>query len=941
MTSGVDRMKRWVGVASACALLAGSWMVAGPVGVAAAEDSPVVSLVNSFATCAANANSADVLLLIDQSSSLAGEQGSDPDNIRQKAALDFVNQLASFSAQTKIPVSVMASGFDGDYRGGSWVSLTPEGVPGALAAVDSTATQSGGQETDYWNALEGARKDLAAGSSPCDLVVWFTDGEYLVEGLAYGEAKPYSDKNARTDSAGVINDGKVSICSPLQGPMNSMRAAGVYVLGIGLSSQARGSAPDLTFLQQASEGKDACGAPTQPGHAAYIQVQDAGALVFALGSVTATTMNKAKEPFNAAGVASVLFGLDPYITSASVLADAGASVPGLQFGLQGPRVPDANIAWAPAAGGKLTAPGATVEAVAISDRAMRFNIVQDPQGKGFAGTWTVKFKAAQPADVPAKTFAQASISVVGDLAPEWSNPVQEAEAGADVPMTIRIVKADGTAVKAALPSALITASWVDPSGSETLLAQAPAAEFAKGRPVALKSADGTPLPPARGQISVKLNVTTVAEPPTALRPEVAPYAVTIKAPVNYPSVDSSPLALQPESGEFAEGTAPSVGQIKVTGPGCVWVDSTATATRVTSLPDGVDAISVNAPATGSDSCLRLEAGQSEALAVQVVPNSQGNGVVTGKFAVLAAPLDGNAEPVEVPVDFTAERAKAPAGSVKWPVLVLGMLLGLGIPAALLMWVRARSARIPVSGESADLVYTRKSVRIADGRVVAADSDGPLEVRKGDAIYTVGDDGTGEVQQLDIEELSLRAVPWGNPFAVADVKVTSSVGPVATDHSASLANDGSARLPLVLQGHWVALASGPDTVDVVGFFNQYETSSGELLRQISEVWDQSLNSHVAQLEALLVQRVDEASPALVGAGSTPAGEWADTSFDATAGSDEWTDTYYSDEAGPDYDSPTGDAAGFGVEMPPDQPKERGRGDHDRQPPQAREDDASDW
>lgn len=945
---GISVNRRFVAGVAALVLTA-TWLMVGPARVAKADAAQVADVVNSFAECAANGGSAEVILLIDQSSSLRGEDGSDPEKLRQKAARDFVNQLAAYSAQSKIPVSVMASGFDGDYRPGTWLPLTPEGLPAALESVDATASQDSGEETDYWNALEGARKDLAAGASTCDLVVWFTDGEYLVEGIAYGEVKPYSDKNALTDSAGVINDGKASICSPLQGPMNSMRAGGVFVIGVGLSAPDKnGVAPDLTFVQQASLGINACGAPPQPGHAAFIEAKNAGELIFALGSLTATSV-PAPVPFNA-GAASVDFGLDPYITSASVLADAGAAVPGIQFGLQGPGVPDDKIAWAPPAGGKLAGPGADVEAVAISDRAMRFNIVKQPSGTGYAGTWKVRFKAANPADVPADTFARASISVVGDLRPAWTNAVPEAETGAELPMTIAVVKADGVPVAEALPNALVSVEWVDSAGQATLLAEAPAADFAKGRPVALATPEGEPLAPAQGQLAAKLNLTTTAQPPTTLRPEVVPYPLTLKAPVNYPSVETAPLVLQPEQGEFAEGVDPSVGQIRVTGPGCVWLDAEGSAGKVTSLPDGVDAISVDGPATSGEECLRLNDGQSETLAVQVIPASQGNGVVTGKLTVLGAPLEGNAEPVVVPVEFTAERTKE-AGGVKWLALVVGMLLGLGIPAALLMWVRARMAKIPVSGESTDLVSTRKVVRVVDGRVVDAESSGPVAVRRGDAIETHGFGSQGEVPQLSVDDLTLRARALGNPFSVADVDVSSAGGPVVTDTSAGLTKDGHARLPLVLQGHWVARAEDAETVTVVGFFNQHETSSPELMTQISESWDESLNSHITQLEELLAQQADDRSPVAVGA-ATVDSEWADGTFATGLDSGEWRDDTFAadgfesgDEFRSDGDFGNGDdfggADGFGGSIAADNDRKPSAADRGRDAGKApREDETND-
>ena len=134
--------------------LAGGLVVSASV--AAKADDSVTNLIGSFGECAKTNKSANVLLLIDQSSSLSGDGGSDPDNVRRQAATDFVGQPASYASKNNIDVSVMASGFHGNYTPGSWAKVgSADGEKQELQDVEQVANESSGQETDYWNALEG------------------------------------------------------------------------------------------------------------------------------------------------------------------------------------------------------------------------------------------------------------------------------------------------------------------------------------------------------------------------------------------------------------------------------------------------------------------------------------------------------------------------------------------------------------------------------------------------------------------------------------------------------------------------------------------------------------------------------------------------------------------------------------------------------------------
>src|SRR5690606_21895398 len=108
----------------------------------------------------------------------------------------------------------------------------------------------------------------------------------------------------------------------------------------------------------------------------------------------------------------------------------------------------------------------------------------------------------------------------------------------------------------------------------------------------------------------------------------------------------------------------------------------------------------------------------------------------------------------------AERADALSRGTQVGVFLLALLLGLGIPAAILFGVRARTARIPVSDpEGGDLAYVVKTVAVSDTGVEAM----PLTRQD---VRLAHDGSVPAVRQLVVEGVELAAVPFGNPFTIA-------------------------------------------------------------------------------------------------------------------------------------------------------------------------------
>lgn len=187
----------------------------------------VDKMVESFSKCASREGAADVLVLLDQSASLSGpytdsngqtHEATDPDDLRVSAALDLVGQFKAFSDDTGVKVNLAVAGFDGNFHKGDWTVISDDSISAIREELRTVGEQDDGRETDYFNALQGASEEVGKSGGQCRLLVFFTDGEYDVDG-SYG-SKDYSEAKDWTQ---VEKDGQAQLCNPKGGPLNVMR----------------------------------------------------------------------------------------------------------------------------------------------------------------------------------------------------------------------------------------------------------------------------------------------------------------------------------------------------------------------------------------------------------------------------------------------------------------------------------------------------------------------------------------------------------------------------------------------------------------------------------------------------------------------------------------------------------------------------------------------
>ncbi len=790
-----------------------------PVAHAASSDQ-LSALVSSFSECTAGSGSADVLVLLDQSLSL---RESDPQNLRAPAAADFVDQLREFAEDSEARISVQVAGFDGNFHAGKWREANGTSAGDLRSDVERMGRQADGRETDYVNALDGARGQLAAQGADCQMLIFFTDGEYDVDG-SYG-AKQYSkgSQQGNVDWTQVEQEGKQLLCDGKRGPLNSLRKSGVYLVGVGLEHRDAGQ---LDFLRKVASG-EGCGSRPEDSKWAFLEAADARSLVFELGRVTSGP-NYHSGGTDSDGKDGFEFGLDPIITSASVMTQAGSD--DLQTLLVDPK---GKVVGSSEDETRSEESGIAVQSIRLGPATTRFRLTA-ASGRDLAGTWTVRW-LPKPGKAAAKGVStEGVVNVRSDLRPMLVDPAAVWQAGETVAVKAQVEsKSTGEVISAdRLPSAKLSLDYRDSTGRVvSLQPSTPLAEWVEGLPIAQD------LPQGDGRLALVLSVEMQAKPTTALLPQARSYPLQVKPPANYPAIAASLVTMTSEQGGVAEGVDPSVGTIAISGPGCVWLDPANTS--VDSLPQGLSEqqIRLQSSASSQEACVRTGEGETSSIEIQAVSDVSGYGAYSGTLTLQTLPSDGSGEPVPVTVAFVAERADALSRGTQVGVFLLALLLGLGIPAAILFGVRARTARIPVSDpEGGDLAYVVKTVAVSDTGVEAM----PLTRQD---VRLAHDGSVPAVRQLVVEGVELAAVPFGNPFTIAHVRATAA-RTLISDGDAAESPGGAVRLPLALEGHWLAWRENAG-VRVVYFFSTNDLRGSDLT-QLSADLHESLNARAVLL-----------------------------------------------------------------------------------------------
>lgn len=848
--------------ASVRALLAGLFAVTVLAAPSAGNAAPPASqvrpggAVQEFGGCLTEQRQGDLLLLLDQSGSL---KETDPGDVRAEAASFLLRQLSETAAAAQAELDVAVAGFDVDYeRTLNWRALDPGTLPEVLRGVEAYRDRDSGFDTDYVNALGGARDELRArqreDADRCQVLVWFSDGAFDIETRdsareveRHGSSKPYAPGVDLRQDAGAERAeiaGRTSLCR-VGGVVDQLRAGEVLTFAVGL-----GPAQQYGLMRAIATGADQAAGPCGKQPAGVVgDFRAAGAvddLVFALNGYTGLVPPVDQTTDVCAGTACAgstrTFVLDASIRDVDVLAGTTAPKVDILLSAPGGGAPARFSYSKPGQVPPQTVGGQQVRAEWLSDRQVQIDLSRTTL-QGWSGQWTLVPVAPQGA--PAGTKARTQLRITGDLVPRvGEDPELVAAADARVPVGITSER-DNSAVPAAqvLGRARVSARLVSAGGAVKVVAEG--AELAPaGQGLAV---DLSGFPPGPAVLELRLAVTTAGTtvagrsvPGTTLAERRNDVPVTVLPPREYPRVAVERLNLASR-----EGIGPHAAVLPLTGTGCVWLERA----EVQTGPEG-SAPRLTSPASSAEKCVEVN-GEGE-LPLELALDESGNGTLSGLLSLRLAPPGEPAKALTTSVPFVGDLARPVDNAVLGAAFVLAMLLGIGLPLLFLYALRWWTARIP--GEA--LRVGTLPVTLQGREVQFNGAAFGIDLAQDTRFQAVPEGGT---RRLDVEGLTLQtrcgvaptAAPWTEVTAAGSVVVTSG---------------GKGRLPLGVHGSWVALLDPgrPFEARVVVLLPTHASPS--LLEEMSR----EIRTRLPQLvtEAHADQPGDPGAPALTGGGFLP-------------------------------------------------------------------------
>jgi len=799
-------------------------------GAAAPSSTPAASVLPTdasglldYGACLAAEGEGDLLLLIDESASL---RQNDPQDARVTAAIYLARRLAEVTTSAEIDLDVSVAGFASEYDMAlDWTQLDAAGLPAVEAAVGTFAARDAGMDTDYWNALEGTRRALAdhataaGGARRCQAVAWFSDGQFDIEARdtaarreKYGTAKVYApgvDLRTLDGAVAAEEAGRASICRPA-GLADQLRASGVWTLGVGLVA-GESSGQDFSFMRSIATGADdagaTCGQIQNPPPGEFALASDIDELLFAFDRFA----NPGRAPLEqTAGVcqASVCseqahrFVLDASISGVHILGTS--DVDGVRAVLVAPtgeQVPLDRVTTGQATDTRVN--DVLISYTWQSEHTVTIDLSREDPGAGWPGPWSVIF-VDDTASSP-EGQSRSNIHITGNLVPTLTAPSGTVRAGESATgFRLGLADTSGEEVDPAtlLGQAVASVELVSPGGDTTPIADAVSGE-GWAQELAL---DLTSAAPGEYTVRVQLRITTAAAtladgttlPGTALSPQRVDVPLTVLPPADFPAVGG-----RIDFG-IAEGPARLTAQLPVTGPGCVWIQEGTE--DLLAFPTEAGRITVTADASSSGSCVEVGEGDEATIALELTTQEAGNGSVNGTLTVTLAPLDDLSRTTTVALPFSAD-LRHPINQSTWVLgLVLALLLGPGIPIAILYLIKIVGARIPPRALFAQAI----PVTVREGTVLR---DGaPFALRDSDLVELVRLSARG-ARSAAAAGVTLRTHVGLSPFAPPAVVVEAPgrIGSSST-HARPHGRTRQARLPLAVHNTWAVLVDPGDPPD---------------------------------------------------------------------------------------------------------------------------------
>lgn len=842
-------------------LLAGGTLSPAPQALAASQKDQTPGPLSAFGACLSGKGEGALVLLMDQSGSL---RQSDPEKARVKASKYLAQRLAAFADSSKVTLKVRVAGFASDYHAlGDWVTINS----GSLAEVDKQITAAGDNlkdyDTDYWTALEGARQDLAGhDQSECRAVAWFSDGAYDLDvrdseqsQQEFGTTKPYAPGSALTDESGVKtaeSAGKQDMCRPT-GLADQLRSSHITLLGIGLSS----GDSNFDFMKRitlggganaAKNSVESCGNVSDPPGGFY-PVTDIDSLLMAFDSISAPgrSVSSSATKICQGDVCSdgeTSFVLDRSLRSVHILASSDTQ--GLEADLYAPGS-QTPIVMTSDSSGPQNKQGVSYEW--MTGRTLRIDL-DSANAAAWAGQWRLVFVDRRAASAGHEVHVNLHLS--SPLSMAWKNLGQttlrqgETVANADLKLVDGVGGPEVPASDLTGPVAL-NVSLKDAKGKEHTL-------FTSTDPASLSTPQRITIPKdaalGSGTVTTSLTVTTgdatsASGSPvkgTTLSPSLASTTVTVSPPSNYPT-----LGDQIDFGRM-DGQTEASADLKVTGPGCVWIGDGQT--TLTGSPKEAGTVTLSAQASSKDTCVKVEEGKTGTVPVKLATQEHANGAVTGTVTVTVAPLNNQGEPQSVAVPFKADMRRPLNVGTAWTAFIIALLCGVLIPIGVLYLLKYLSAVIP----SGSLVVGTTVVDIpSDGTSPRIEL--PSQRMR---MYSL----RGRTRTFEMDGYRLRAIMGLSPTAVPRVELVEPDAPSVSGATPG-SRGGRAVVPLGVRGQWIAVADQPSQAD--------DARRVTLIVLAASLDDAVLAKVVDDARAHLASRVDSILPTKPAGASTSAAE----------------------------------------------------------------------
>jgi len=762
---------RIVGFALLSGLLLGIFQV--PSSASAKGDS---AAIENLSTCLASGGHGRILLMLDTSGSL---KQSDKENRRIAAATYFVNDLVGSLARSGAEIDIAVAGFSTDFDVAlGWTKLSDANEPKIARSISDFRSKNRGLETDYWNALNGARKYLGknANDNTCKVLVWFSDGAHDIEPRSsarlqekYGKSKPYGPKIDILDERAarrVEENGLNDLCRD-GGVTDQIRADGIITLAIGLKGNLKSA--DFDVMRGVATSSEVAGSPCGSipgsGRGLFVLAQDLSSLIFAFDSLSDPNHLplSTESAFCQGSVCSDHahpFVLDSTISRVKILG--GSDLRDFYAVLVTPS--GERIRIEPKQTLSMSGTSFTLAGEWRDDTV--FSLVLDRKSdSGWIGEWQLIFVDPKSTN---RGKARSNIRLYTDLEPVWIEPVTTFISGESPKVTFDVMRDGQPFLESGTKTGTVS---INPriafeNGDELKIAAKP------GQPVVVNL---NKAPSGKATVLVNLNLQTKGADGAAgskLKPVTKAYPIVIEPPANYPR-----LASTIDFGS-SENTEPLVATLPVDGSGCVWLANS----KSTTLPEGVDSVEITTDASDESKC------QTGDLELTLTPGAVGNGLVSGQLTIMAKPAQGTGEPLPSIVKYQLEMQRPANKAIRWTVFIFCMVLGVLLPLLLLVWIKWFTAKIP--GRALTWVSVDGDVDL-NGTFLDSNPPDPTQLR------TVRLDG------LNRRHLQLgSAVGLHSDFNPRNL---SSSGRIKVDAKYLVTSTGE-TLPLAVQNKWIAILS---------------------------------------------------------------------------------------------------------------------------------------